>query len=81
MNSQEISDILLGDSCNSDLDVLSFTELPKERLHKHVVKTGLSLFLSAGFRKYDRLVAALKGINIIPGDLLTIVSVLLLLVV
>ena len=29
MKSQEISDNPLDDSCNSDLDVASFTELPK----------------------------------------------------
>ena len=44
MTRQEISDIPLGDSCNSDLDVASFTELLKKRPHKRVVKTSVSLF-------------------------------------
>ena len=76
MTSQGISDIPLGDSWNSDLDVASFTELSKKRPHKPVSKTGVSLFLPADFLKDDRLVAAVKRINISPADLLTIVSVL-----
>ena len=51
MTIQKISDIPLGDSCNSDLDVASFTELPKKRLHKRVVKTGVSLFYLLTFLK------------------------------
>ena len=38
MTSQEISDIPLGDSCISDLEVASFTELPKKRPHKRIFK-------------------------------------------
>ena len=72
MTSQEISDIPLGDSCNSILEVASFTELPKKRPHKRIVKTGVSLFLSADFLKNNRLVEAVKRININPADLLTI---------
>ena len=72
--SQETSDIPLG---NSDLDVASFTELPKKCPHKRVVKTGVSLFLPADFLKDDRLVPAIKRINITPAELLTIVSVLI----
>ena len=56
MTSQAISEIPLGDSCNLDLEVASFTE----RLHKRIVKRGVSLFLSADFLKDDRLVAAIK---------------------
>ena len=77
MTSQEISDIPLGDSCNSDLEVASFTELFKKRPHKRIVKTGVSLFLPAYFLKDDRLVAAVKWINITPADLLTTLSVLI----
>ena len=77
MISQEISDISLGDSSNSNLDVASFTELPKKHPHNCFVKTGVSLFLSAEFLKDIRLVAAVKIINITPADLLTIVSVLI----
>ena len=81
MTRQEISDIPLGDSCNSDLDVVSFTELPKKLPHKRVVETGVSLFLPADFLKDDSLVEAVKIINITPTDLLTIVPVLILLMV
>ena len=68
MTSPEISDIPLGDSFNSDLDEASFTELTKKRLHKCIVKRGISLFLPADFLKDDRLVAAVKTINITPVD-------------
>ena len=74
MTSQEISDIPLGDSCNSDLEMASFTELPKKRPHKRIVKTGVSLFLPADFLKDDMLVAAVKRINITPAVLLTILT-------
>ena len=69
MTSQEMSDIPLGDSCKSDLEVALFTELPKKRPHKRVVKTGVSLFLPADFLKDNRLVAAVKRIKITPADL------------
>ena len=81
ITSRKISDIPLGDSCNSDLDVSSFTELPKKLPHKRVVITGVSLFLPADFLKDDSLVEAVKIINITPTDLLTIVPVLILLMV
>ena len=68
MTSPEISDIPLGDSFNSDLDEASFTELPKKRPRKRAVKTGVSLFLPADFLNDDRLVAAVKTINITPVD-------------
>ena len=38
MTNQDISEIPLGDFCNSDLDVASFIELPKKGLHKRIVK-------------------------------------------
>ena len=61
-----------------DLKVASFTELPKKRPHKRIVKTGVSLFLAADFLKYDIiLVAAVKRINIASAELLTILSVLI----
>ena len=72
-----ISDIPLGDSFNLDLEVASFTELPKKRPHKRIVKTGVSLFLPADFLKDNMLVAAVKRINITPADLFTILSVLI----
>ena len=71
MASQAFSDFLLGGSGNSD--VASFSK----RLYKRVVKTGISLFLSADFVKDHMLVAAVKKINIIPADLLIIMSVLI----
>ena len=77
MTSQEISDIPLRDSCNSDLEVVLFTELPKKRPHKCIVKTGVLLFLPADFLKDNMLVAAVKRISITPADLLTILSVLI----
>ena len=77
MTRQEIYDIPLGDSCNSDSDAASFTELPKKCPHKRIVKTSVSLFLPADFLKDDRLAAAVKIINITPAELLTIVSVLI----
>ena len=49
----------------------------KKSPHKRVVKTSLSLFLPADFLKDDRLVAAVKRMNITPPDLLKIVSVLI----
>ena len=58
--SQEISDIPLGDSCNSDFDMALYTERPKKRTHKRAVKIGVSLFLPADFLKDDRLVAPVK---------------------
>ena len=72
--SQETSDIPLG---NSDLDVASFTELPKKCPHKRVVKTGVSLFLPADFPKDNIFVAAVKRINVTLADLVTIMSVLI----
>ena len=57
MTNQEISDISLGASCNSDLEMASFTELPKKRLHKQIVRRGVSLFLPADFLKDNRLAA------------------------
>ena len=43
MTSQEMFDIPLGDSWNSNLGVALFTELPEKRPNKRVVKTGVSL--------------------------------------
>ena len=77
MTSQEISEIPLRDSCNSDLEVASFTELSKKRPYKRIVITGASLFLPADFLQDNRLVAAVKRINITPADLLTILSFLI----
>ena len=78
ITSRKISDIPLGDSCNSDLDVSSFTELPKKLPHKRVVITGVSLFLPAGFLKDDSLVAVVRRVSITTAYLLIIVSVLII---
>ena len=73
MKSQDISDIPFGDSSNSDLGVASFTEVPKKRPHKRIVKTDVALFLPAEFIKDDRLVAAVKITSITTVNLLSIV--------
>ena len=69
MTSQKISDILLGDSCNSDSDVALFIKPPKKRSQKRVVKTGISLFFPADFLKNDRLIAAVERTNVTQADL------------
>ena len=51
----------------------SFTELPRKRPHKCVVKTGVLLFLPDEFVKDDRLVDAVKRTYITPADFLTTV--------
>ena len=64
MTSQEFSDFSLDDSCDSDMDVASFTKLPRKR-PRRVVKTGVSLFYLLALLK---LVAAVKRTNITPAN-------------
>ena len=76
LQSQGTSDIPLDGSFSSDLEVEPVNE-PIKRSHKLVVKTGVELFLPADFILHEKLVAAVRRINISPANLSTIVNVLI----